>query len=120
MRNKALVQKMALPREMFPVASMLVSAFHVGPQLVILTVACAFLGWTPDPVGMLAVLLALLIAMALGTAMALLLSAANVFMRDVQQRRQHPDQPGPLRRADDLPVHAGRGAVRRVRRSSTC
>ena len=41
-RNKALVQKMAMPREMFPVASMLVSAFHVGPQLVILTIACLF------------------------------------------------------------------------------
>ena len=32
-KNKQLVQKMAVPREMFPVASMLVSAFHVGPQL---------------------------------------------------------------------------------------
>ena len=49
MRNKQLVQKMALPREMFPVASMLVSAFHVGPQLVILTVACAFLGLDARP-----------------------------------------------------------------------
>ena len=39
-RNRQLVQKMAMPREMFPVASMLVSAFHIGPQLVILTVAC--------------------------------------------------------------------------------
>ena len=53
-RNKALVQKMAVPREMFPVASMLVSLYHVGPQLVILVVACLLLGWTPDPVGMLA------------------------------------------------------------------
>ena len=38
-RNKSLVQKMAVPREMFPVASMLVSLFHVGPQLVILLIA---------------------------------------------------------------------------------
>ncbi len=30
-RNKALVQKMAMPREMFPVASMLVSALPRGP-----------------------------------------------------------------------------------------
>ena len=30
-RNKSLVQKMAVPREMFPVASMLVSLFHVVP-----------------------------------------------------------------------------------------
>ena len=30
-RNKGVVQKMAVPREMFPVASMLVSAYHVIP-----------------------------------------------------------------------------------------
>jgi len=62
---------------------MLVSAFHIGPQLVILTIACAFMGWAPDPMGMLAVLLALMITMCAGTAIALLLSAANVFLRDV-------------------------------------
>ena len=82
-RNKALVQKMALPREMFPVASMLVSGFHIGPQLVILTGGCLLLGWTPDPVGLLAAALALLMTMVAGTSVALLLSAANVFLRDV-------------------------------------
>lgn len=82
-RNKQLVVKMALPREMFPVASMLVSAFHIGPQIVILTTFCVILGWTPDPVGMAAFVLAILLTMAMGTAAALLFSAANVFMRDV-------------------------------------
>ncbi len=81
-RNKALVKKMALPREMFPVASMLVSLFHVGPQLVILLAACVATGWTPDPIGMLAAVLALGIVMVLGTALALLFSTANVFFRD--------------------------------------
>ncbi len=81
-RNKALVRKMAVPREMFPVASMLVSLYHVGPQLVILVVACVVTGWTPDPVGMLAAVLAVAIIMVLGTALALLFSAANVFFRD--------------------------------------
>ena len=38
-RNKSLVQKMAVPREMFPVASMMVSLFHVVPQVAILLVA---------------------------------------------------------------------------------
>ena len=82
-RNKGLVQKMALPREMFPVASMLVSGFHIGPQLVILVVACSVLGWAPTPEGMAAALVALLLTMVMGTAVALLFSAANVFMRDV-------------------------------------
>ncbi|GAA1131926.1 ABC transporter permease [Nocardioides aquiterrae] len=83
MRNKALVQKMALPREMFPVASMLVSAYHMLPQFVILTVICLFTGWRPEPVSVVALVLSLAIIMTLGTAMALMFSAANVFFRDV-------------------------------------
>ncbi|WP_312856036.1 ABC transporter permease [Nocardioides stalactiti] len=81
-RNKAVVVKLALPREMFPVASMLVSLFHVVPQMVILLIACLAYGWTPDPVGMAALFLGLLIAMLLGTGCALMFSAANVFFRD--------------------------------------
>lgn len=81
-RNKSLVQKMAVPREMFPVASMLVSLFHVVPQLVILVVVSLLYGWSPDPTGLLALLLALGIVMILGTALALLFSTANVFFRD--------------------------------------
>jgi ABC-2 type transport system permease protein len=81
-RNKALVKKMAMPREMFPVASMLVSLWHVGPQLVILVIACLATGWAPDPGGMVAMLLAIAIIMVLGTALSLLFSAANVFFRD--------------------------------------
>ena len=58
----SLVQKMALPREMFPVASMMVSGFHVGPQLVILLVACVASGWSPDAYGLAAGVLGLLIS----------------------------------------------------------
>jgi ABC-2 type transport system permease protein len=81
-RNKAIVRKMAMPNEMFPVASMVVSLYHVGPQLLILIAVCLPYGWLPDPGGMLAFALALAIAMVLGTALALLFSAANVFFRD--------------------------------------
>jgi len=81
-RNKGVVQKMAVPREMFPVASMLVSAYHVIPGLVLLSGLCALLGWTPDPVGIAAGLLGFLLVAVLGTACALLFSVANVFFRD--------------------------------------
>ncbi len=81
-RNRAIIQKMAMPKEMFPVASMLVSAFHVIPGLVILAVASLAVGWTPDPVGVAAGLLGFAIVAVLGTALALLFSAANVFFRD--------------------------------------
>jgi ABC-2 type transport system permease protein len=82
-RNKSLVQKMAVPREMFPVASMLVSLFHVIPQVIILLVATFLAGWRPDLWGLAHGVLALLIIGSLGTALALVFSAANVFLRDV-------------------------------------
>jgi ABC-2 type transport system permease protein len=82
-RNKSLVQKMAVPREMFPLASMLVSLFHVGPQMVVLLFFTVLSGWQPDPMGMVLGVLGLLTSMVLGTAMALVFSAANVFLRDV-------------------------------------
>lgn len=81
-RNKAIVKKMAMPREMFPVASMLVSAYHTIPQLLILVVACTAVGWEPDAVGFAAGLLGFGIVMVWSTALALLFSAANVFARD--------------------------------------
>jgi len=81
-RNKAIVKKMAMPREMFPVASMLVSAYHTIPQVLVLTIACFVVGWEPDGIGFLAALLGFLIVATWGTALALLFSAANVFARD--------------------------------------
>jgi ABC-type polysaccharide/polyol phosphate export permease len=82
-RNKSLVQKMAVPREMFPVASMLVSLFHVVPQVVILVIATFLSGWRPDVWDAAFAVLSLLTIMSLGTALALVFSAANVFLRDV-------------------------------------
>lgn len=81
-KNKALVTKMAMPKEMFPVSAMLVSLYHVGPQLVILVLACLAYGWVPDPGTAFGVLLALGIIMTLGTALALIFSVANVYFRD--------------------------------------
>jgi ABC-2 type transport system permease protein len=83
MQNKAVVQKMPLPREIFPIASMLVSLYHTGPQLVILIGACLVTGsFSPDPVGMLAALLAFGIVILFGTGMGLMFAAINVMYRD--------------------------------------
>jgi len=81
-RNRALVVKMAMPREMFPVATMLVSLYHVVPQVVILVLASVASGWHPDLTGAVALVLALLIIATIGLSGALLFSAANVFYRD--------------------------------------
>ncbi len=81
-RNKSLMTRMALPREMFPVSSMLVSLVHVGPQLVILLGACLLTGFHPDYMTVVGLLFSIAIAMILGTGLALLFSVANVFFRD--------------------------------------
>ncbi|NPD05528.1 ABC transporter permease [Nocardioides sp. zg-1308] len=82
-QNRSLITKLPVPREMFPVARMLVAAWHTVPMLVILVIPCILLGWRPDPVGMAAALLGFSLAAALGLALGLLFSVGNVFMRDV-------------------------------------
>ncbi|HET6627732.1 MAG TPA: ABC transporter permease [Nocardioidaceae bacterium] len=83
-KNKGLVRKMSLPREMFPVAAMLVSAYHTVPQLVILVIGSIVSGWSPGPLDFLAGLLGFSIIAVFGMALALMFSAANVFFRDFQ------------------------------------
>lgn len=90
--NKGVIGKMAMPREMFPVASMLVSLWHAVPQLIILVIACVATGvfgegplWVPDAVGMGAALLGLVLMMVYGTAMGLMFSCVNVIFRDFQR-----------------------------------
>ncbi|SEC65023.1 ABC-2 type transport system permease protein [Nocardioides exalbidus] len=90
--NRGVITKMAMPREMFPVASMLVSLWHTIPQLLILLVACIATGvwgdgplWVPDAVGMGAALLGFVLMMVYGTAFGLMFSCINVLFRDFQR-----------------------------------
>jgi ABC-2 type transport system permease protein len=84
MQNKAVVQRMPLPREIFPISSTLVTLYHTGPQLVILVGACLATGsFQPDVVGMLAALLGFGIVILFGTGMGLMFSAVNVMYSDL-------------------------------------
>lgn len=84
-QNKALVRKMAMPREMFPVSAVLVSAFHTVPQVVVLTAGAMLYGWSPGPVELAGGLLGLVVLGLFGTGLALVFSACNVYFRDFQQ-----------------------------------
>jgi ABC-2 type transport system permease protein len=77
-----------MPRELFPVATMLVAFWHTIPMLVITIGVSALLGWTPDPAGVAAALLSLLLVGVLGLALGLLFSVANVFFRDFSKVTQ--------------------------------
>ncbi len=82
-KNKSLVRKINLPREMFPVAAIMVSVYHLVPMYVILLGGCFLSGWHPDPLAGLAAVMALAIVLLFGLGIALLLSAWNVYFRDV-------------------------------------
>lgn len=82
--NADLVRKIFLPRELFPVASLCVSAVHLGPQLLVLLTGALVAGWRPDPVGLLALVVGLLLTGLLALGLGLLLGAVNVLFRDVE------------------------------------
>lgn len=80
--NGNLIKKIYLPRELFPIASVWVSAVHFFPQMVVLVVACLFAGWHPSAFHIAAALVGFLIVGLLATGLGLLFGAANVYFRD--------------------------------------
>ncbi len=82
--NAPLVKKIYLPREMFPVSSVIVSLVNFAPQLVLLLTAALFVGWHPSPLQLLAIPLAILIIGLFATGLGLMFCAVNVSLRDAQ------------------------------------
>jgi ABC-2 type transport system permease protein len=82
--NAGLVKKIYLPREIFPLASVGSAMFNFGIQLLILIAATIAFGAFPWHAELLYAIPAVLIVVLYGTALGLLLSAANVYFRDIQ------------------------------------
>jgi ABC-2 type transport system permease protein len=80
--NGNLIKKIYLPRELFPVASVWVSAVHFFPQMVVLVIGCLIAGWHPDMFQLLAAVGGFVIVGFLATGLGLLFGAANVYFRD--------------------------------------
>ena len=83
-QNKSLIQKNRMPREIFPVAAMLVAAYHTMPQVLVLVVCCVIIGWHITWAAVAAGLLGLAILVTFSMALALSFSALNVFYKDFQ------------------------------------
>jgi len=82
--NSGLIQKIYLPRQLFPVASVWVSAVHFLPQVVILAFVCLLNGWHPT-ISQVAVAVAAFIMVALlATGLGLFFGAVNVYFRDAE------------------------------------
>ena len=82
--NSGLVKKIYLPREIFPLASVGSALFNFGIQLAILLLATLVFGVFPWHAEILYFFPGLALLLVYGAGLALVLSAANVFLRDIQ------------------------------------
>lgn len=82
--NRALVKKIYLPRELFPVAAVVGALIHFMPQLVILLVVLIFVGWTPSVMAIVGVLVGVVLIMTWALALGLFFAGLNVRFRDAQ------------------------------------
>lgn len=82
--NAGLIKKVYLPREIFPLAATGSALFNFAIQFVVLVGATVVLGQFPVSWNLLYLPVAILIVLVYGVALGILLSALNVFLRDVQ------------------------------------
>lgn len=81
--NSGLIKKVYLPREIFPLATIGPALFTLGIQLVILIVAAAAAGTLTFGRHLLYAVLATVLTLVVAAALGLILSAVNVYLRDV-------------------------------------
>lgn len=82
--NAGLVKKVYLPREVFPLSVVGSALVTLATQLVVLAAAVVISGHIPTGSRLLYAPLALLVLLVYATALALVLAAINVYLRDVQ------------------------------------
>jgi ABC-2 type transport system permease protein len=82
--NAALIKKIYLPRELFPVASMLVATVNILPQMLVVWVLAIIFGWQFSFPAVGAIILGFIIIALLSTGLGLLFGAINVAFRDAQ------------------------------------
>lgn len=83
-QNAGLIKKVYVPRTIFPLASIGSSLFNVAVQFGVLIVVILVLGQFPLNWNLLYVPAAIVVALIWGVGISLMLSALNVFLRDIQ------------------------------------
>ncbi|MEH3088066.1 MAG: ABC transporter permease [Microbacterium arborescens] len=87
-QNAGLVKKVYVPREIFPLASAGSASFTFCVQLLVLVTACIVLGAPPLSSGLVFAVPAIALVLVYGLAAGIMLSALNVYLRDVQYLTQ--------------------------------
>ncbi|WP_225753640.1 ABC transporter permease [Actinotalea sp. Marseille-Q4924] len=82
--NSGLVKKVYFPREIFPLSTVGSALVNFGIQVVVLFIGTVLVGAVPFTPTVLYVVPAVLLVVVLGLALATLLGALNVYLRDIQ------------------------------------
>lgn len=82
--NAALIKKIYIPRELFPVSAIISAFIHFLPQLVVLVVVYLFFGWTITWLAALQIVIALTLLFAFVLGLGLFFGAINVPFRDAK------------------------------------
>lgn len=82
--NSGIIKKTHLPREIFPLAAVGAALFNFAMQFAILLVGALVIGGVPLDSRLLYLPMGLAVAVVWSTALGLVLSAANVYLRDIQ------------------------------------
>jgi len=82
--NAGLIKKVYVPREVFPLASVGAALVNFSIQFAILLAATVVIGVFPFHAGLVYLIPSLLVILVYGSAIGLVLSALNVYLRDVQ------------------------------------
>jgi ABC-2 type transport system permease protein len=83
--NRALITKVFLPREMFPLVSLMVSTRHFLPQVGVLLVIAGVYGWRPSWAALGAALLGFAVIFLFLLGLGLVFSTLNVYFKDAEQ-----------------------------------
>jgi ABC-2 type transport system permease protein len=83
--NSGLINKIFLPREMFPLVSVMVSTRHFLPQLGVLLVITTFNGWRPSWTALGAAVAGFALIFFFLVGLGLIFSTLNVYFRDAEQ-----------------------------------
>jgi ABC-2 type transport system permease protein len=84
-RNRTLLRRVVVPRELLPASHVTGQVVALGPPMVILLVACILLGWRPDLRGLLLALSGMLLLAVFTFGLGLAFGVAQVFIRDTSQ-----------------------------------
>ena len=83
LKNRAIIKKVWLPREIFPIAAMMVAATRFIPQFTILMIGATATGWYFTWSGLLAAIAGVTIVVLWACAAGLIFSAVMVYVREI-------------------------------------